>query len=114
MGNRLIPEVRRRTLAAPALASIAALAALSGDAEAARRQAALEARVRVIGICQAVTGPATVALDASCTAAAGPATLVESGAVASRGTAAPVAAGVAVPIAGAVEADGIQYLTVIY
>jgi hypothetical protein len=71
MGNRLIPEVRRRTLAAPALASIAALAALSGDAEAARRQAALEARVRVIGICQAVTGPATVALDASCTAAAG-------------------------------------------
>ena len=99
MGNRLIPEVRRRTLAAPALASIAALAALSGDAEAARRQAALEARVRVIGICQAVTGPAT---------------LVESGAVASRGTAAPVAAGVAVPIAGAVEADGIQYLTVIY
>jgi hypothetical protein len=57
-----------------------------------------------------------VALGATCAASLNlPATLVEPRAAATGGAAAaapPATSGV--PVAGAVEADGVQYLTVIY
>jgi hypothetical protein len=102
-----------RVLAVPALASITAITALASDAEAAQRRATLETRVRVVGECDAATvaGSPVVALGAPCAASLNlPVTLVETRAATGSAAAAPSGA----PIAGAIEADGVQYLTIIY
>ncbi len=112
-GPRPVP----RALAVPALASIAASAALTRDAEAAPRRATLGLTVTVVGECDAATvaGSAAVALGATCAASLNlPATLVEPRAASGGAAAAAPPATSGVPVAGAVEADGVQYLTVIY
>ena len=120
------PRPVGRPLALPVLASITALTAPGGDAEAGQRRATLGVSVQVTGNCQATTraAAAVAEVDATCAASARPATLIESGPAPARtgvagitgaqGTAVLGAKGGAVPLTGAVEEDGIQYLSVIY
>ena len=121
------PRPGGRPLALPVLASITALTAPGGDAEAGQRRATLGVSVQVTSNCQATSeaASATAEVDTACAASARPATLIESGPAPARvgaarvttgahGTARLGATGSAVPLAGAIEEDGVRYLSVIY